>query len=156
MTSFSFPALTVACAMKYNNSYYLHVFFFCLQALKSKSQLHSFSFEDEVSNFADERKLAANSLADLCIEHYNDMASNTSSTFYLLSKKLEHYLSCAFPSSFVPLYSMVAFSRTPYNKAVSIAKSQDAFVRHILYATTFATSCAVVGTACWLRLKAKM
>jgi len=52
------------------------------------------------------------------------MASNTSSTWYLLRKRLEALLHWALPHWFKPLYSMVAFDDVPYHEAVARAARQ--------------------------------
>ena len=98
--------------------------------------------------FSDLRVAAANALADLCIEHYDDMASNTSSTLYLLRIKVEASLAWLFPAAFLPLYSMVAFNDIPYHEAIKISEKQTKVVNMVLGSSLFvlATSIAVGGT----------
>lgn len=91
------------------------------------------------------RRPAADALADLCIEHYADMASSTASTMYLLQKRLEAWLHYCFPSSFIPLYTMIAFTRIPYHEAVLRAAKQDRFTKRVLLAATCLGVGAVVG-----------
>lgn len=88
--------------------------------------------EDSLSKFSTSRSASTNALADLCLEHYDDMASNTTSASYLLNKKMEAFLYWLFPSAFVPLYSMVAFSNAPYDEAVRRAAAHDKFVSRIV------------------------
>jgi len=96
-----------------------------------------------VEAFATARKPAADGLADLCVEHYHDMASNTASTLYLIQKKLEAVLHDLVPSHFTPLYTMVAFTRTPYHEAISRAERQDFYTSMAVWAAVGAT--AVLG-----------
>ena len=49
---------------------------------------------------------------------------------------------------------MVAFSRTPYHEAVSIAKSQENFIKNMMV-TAIAGAAIAVGAVAWLQLKAK-
>jgi kynurenine 3-monooxygenase len=84
------------------------------------------------AQFATRRLLAANVLADLCLEHYGDMASNTASSLYLLRKKIEAGLGALFPTTFVPLYTMIAFRDIPYDEALRRAHQQEAWVSRIL------------------------
>ncbi|KAJ1427038.1 hypothetical protein B484DRAFT_397321 [Ochromonadaceae sp. CCMP2298] len=77
------------------------------------------------AEFAVQRQPAAEALADLCLEHYADMASSTASTYYLLRKRLEATVALLFPQMFVPLYTMVAFTETPYHEALARAAQQD-------------------------------
>lgn len=92
-----------------------------------------FNIEQVINDFAKTRRVSTDSLADLCIEHYHDMASNTASILYLLQKKLEGLISTIFPDQFIPLYSMVTFSDLPYNIAVERAKRQDTYVIASVY-----------------------
>jgi kynurenine 3-monooxygenase len=105
--------------------------------------------EECAKEFAVKRKPAADSLADLCVEHYNDMASNTESFTYLVTKKVEGVLTVLFPSLFKPLYTMVAFTNTPYNEAVSISSRQNRFIISVITATT--VSAFVIGATVFAR-----
>lgn len=82
--------------------------------------------------FAIERKPAGYALADLCLEHYHDMASNTASNLYLFRKKVEAVLHYLFPSSFVPIYTLVAFTTTPYHHIISLQKRYDELTNRII------------------------
>lgn len=106
------------------------------------SLLHSAAEE-----FAQTRMPAGNALADLCIAHYSDMAASTASTWYLLEKKAEALLHWAFPASFVPLYTMVAFTRTPYHEAVARAERQERAARTLLAAVTASMLAVGAGVA---------
>jgi kynurenine 3-monooxygenase len=95
---------------------------------------------DAAAEFARIRTPAANSLADLSLDHYHDMASNTASTFYLLQKKVEAGLHFLFPKLFLPMYSMVAFSDVPYHEAVARSRRQDDAINKII-AVNFGLFC---------------
>ncbi|MEM7286674.1 MAG: NAD(P)/FAD-dependent oxidoreductase [Actinomycetota bacterium] len=82
---------------------------------------HSVVFEQ----FSTSRKPHADALADLAIEHYEEMRSDVSSRVFLVGKWLERILARVFPSRFVPLYTMVSFTRTPYADAVQRARRQQ-------------------------------
>ena len=64
------------------------------------------------------RKVNTDALADLSLENFVEMRDKTASRRFLLEKRLEKALHRAFPSWFVPLYTLVTFSRTPYAEAV--------------------------------------
>ncbi len=70
------------------------------------------------------RKPHTDALADLAIGNFVEMRDKTASTVFLLGKKFEKTLAELFPGRFVPLYTMVTFSRTPYADAVRRAKAQ--------------------------------
>lgn len=44
---------------------------------------------------------------------------------YKLRKKLDNFLNIFFPSSWVPLYTMVTFSRMRYSDVIAAKKKQD-------------------------------
>jgi len=122
----------------------LILLYFILQTLKDVDQKKS-NIHEIISEYAKKRKLATDTLADLCIEHYNDMAENTRSSLYLLNKKFESFLSETFPDYFFPLYSMVSFSNLSYNEAVEISKKQDKYIKYF-YAVSIASTIIAVGS----------
>lgn len=98
--------------------------------LKNK-KMSEMNLSQDIEEFSKLRQPAANALADLCLEHYHDMAANTASSFYLIQKKVESVINWMFPQFFVPLYTLVAFTETPYHEAVEIANTQDQWMRMI-------------------------
>lgn len=98
-------------------------------------------FPQLAANFSSTRQPATDVLSQLCVEHYEDMASSTSSTCYLLKKKAEAKIfSLLSKHYFTPLYSMIAFSTTPYDKALIKSKKQDQAIERIFWG-----SLAVIG-----------
>ena len=75
------------------------------------------------------RKENVDALADLALANFVEMRDKVASTRFHLVKRLEHSLHRAFPARFVPLYSMVTFSLTPYAEAVRRAERQWTAVR---------------------------
>lgn len=80
------------------------------------------------------RKEHADTLADLAIGNFLEMRDKTNSRLFLLRKKSEKILHKLFPDWYLPLYSMVSFSRTPYADAVRRAARQDRIVLRVLAA----------------------
>lgn len=74
------------------------------------------------------------------------MALNTASTWYLLGKKLEVAINYVLPTHFVPLYSMVAFSTTPYNEAVRIVEERESTMKNVLAVTATVSGAVVLAT----------
>ncbi|MCH7527110.1 MAG: FAD-dependent monooxygenase [Planctomycetes bacterium] len=70
------------------------------------------------------RKTHVDALADLAIGNFLEMRDRTNSTTFRIQKKVERTLHRLLPFWFLPLYSMVTFSRIPYAEAVSRAKRQ--------------------------------
>ncbi len=88
-------------------------------------------FAPILAKFAQERQPSTNALADICLEHYHDMASNTSSSVYLMKKKVESWLHYLMPNTFLPFYTMVAFTSMPYHHTLERAAKQDRWVSYI-------------------------
>jgi kynurenine 3-monooxygenase len=74
------------------------------------------------------RKENADALADLAIENFIEMRDKTASRTFRAKKKLDHLLEAALPGIYLPLYTMVTFTRIPYAKAAHRACLQDRIV----------------------------
>ena len=77
------------------------------------------------------RKENADALADLAIGNFVEMRDKTVSRTFRAKKKLDHFLEAALPGMYLPLYTMVTFTRVPYAQAARRARLQD----RILYGT---------------------
>lgn len=78
-----------------------------------------------VREFAQSRKPSADALADLSFYNYIVMRQHTASWSFRLKKRIEAVLHRFFPSYWIPLYTMVSFTRIPYEEATEKAKKQD-------------------------------
>jgi kynurenine 3-monooxygenase len=74
------------------------------------------------------RKENADALADLAIENFIEMRDKTTSRVFRAKKKLDHLLEALLPGTYLPLYTMVTFTRIPYAKAARRACLQDRIV----------------------------
>jgi kynurenine 3-monooxygenase len=70
------------------------------------------------------RKEHADALADLCVENFVEMRDRVASPWFLLQKKLAVLLHALLPRSYLPLYTMIEFTRIPYADAVRRARLQ--------------------------------
>src|SRR4029077_11591468 len=87
--------------------------------------------EDRQRAFAEyfeRRKANADALADLALENFIEMRDKTASRAFRAKKKLDHFLEAALRGVYVPLYTMVTFTRIPYATAARRARIQDALV----------------------------
>jgi kynurenine 3-monooxygenase len=82
------------------------------------------SFEEYFSR----RKENADALADLAIGNFIEMRDKTASRAFRAKKKLDHFLEAALPGMYLPLYTMVTFTRVPYAQAARRARLQDRIV----------------------------
>ncbi len=85
------------------------------------------------------RKENADALADLAIGNFIEMRDKTASRTFRAKKKLDHLLEAALPGMYLPLYTMVTFTRIPYAQAARRARLQD----RILY--TALVTLVVIG-----------
>jgi len=98
--------------------------------------LHKFADnrESAFAEYFERRKENADALADLAIGNFIEMRDKTASRTFRAKKKLDHLLEAALPGVYLPLYTMVTFTRVPYAQAARRARLQD----RILY-TALAT-----------------
>jgi kynurenine 3-monooxygenase len=87
------------------------------------------------------RKVNADALADLAIGNFIEMRDKTASKTFRAKKKLDHFLEAALPGIYLPLYTMVTFTRIPYAQAARRAKRQD----RMLYVTLIAAGMIIVS-----------
>ncbi|XP_037677960.1 kynurenine 3-monooxygenase isoform X1 [Choloepus didactylus] len=60
----------------------------------------------------------AHAISDLSIYNYLEMRAHVNSWWFMLQKNIERFLHAVMPSTFIPLYTMVTFSRIRYHEAV--------------------------------------
>src|SRR6059058_3913828 len=74
------------------------------------------------------RKENADALADLAVQNFIEMRDKTASQTFRAKKKLDHLLEGLLPGVYVPLYTMISFTRIPYAIAASRARLQNRIV----------------------------
>src|SRR3989440_7160919 len=87
--------------------------------------------EDRQRGFAEyfaRRKKNADALADLAVQNFIEMRDKTASQTFRAKKKLDHLLEGLLPGIYLPLYTMVTFTRIPYADAAKRARLQDRIV----------------------------
>jgi kynurenine 3-monooxygenase len=78
------------------------------------------------------RKANADALADLAVANFIEMRDKTASKTFRAKKKLDHFLEAALPGIYLPLYTMVTFTRMPYAQAARRARVQDGIIYGVL------------------------
>jgi kynurenine 3-monooxygenase len=84
--------------------------------------------ERAFAEYFSRRKENADALADLAIGNFIEMRDKTASRAFRAKKKLDHFLEAALPGMYLPLYTMVTFTRVPYAQAARRARLQDRIV----------------------------
>ena len=69
------------------------------------------------------------------------MRDKTASKTFRAKKKFDHLLKAALPGIYLPLYTMVTFTRIPYADASRRARHQD----RIVYASFFAVAMILIA-----------
>ncbi|PVD26591.1 hypothetical protein C0Q70_14268 [Pomacea canaliculata] len=96
----------------------------------------------------------AKAICDLAMYNYTEMRALVNTKSFLLRKMLDRILNTVFPNAWVPLYTMVTFSRTRYHECVARRAWQDK-VLHRLGITISWTAMIGVGLALWTHLAAR-
>jgi len=103
----------------------------CLEKFPPATAGPSVGGQDRHRAFAEyfeRRKVNADALADLALENFIEMRDKTASRAFRAKKKLDHFLEAALPGIYLPLYTMVTFTRIPYAEAARRARLQDRIV----------------------------
>jgi len=95
------------------------------------------------AEYFERRKVNADALADLALQNFIEMRDKTASRAFRAKKKLDHFLEAALPGIYIPLYTMVTFTRIPYSRAAKRARIQD----FIVYASLAALTLMLLGAA---------
>jgi kynurenine 3-monooxygenase len=74
------------------------------------------------------RKKNGDALADLALQNFIEMRDKTASRTFRAKKKLDHFLEGVLPGIYLPLYTMVTFTRIPYADAARRARLQDRII----------------------------
>ncbi|MGH7984302.1 MAG: FAD-dependent oxidoreductase [Candidatus Udaeobacter sp.] len=101
--------------------------------------------EHAFAEYFHRRKENSDALADLAIGNFVEMRDKTASKTFRAKKKLDHALEAALPGIYLPLYTMVTFTRIPYATAAKRARVQDALV----YASLFVLAAISVASILW-------
>ncbi|HEX3817317.1 MAG TPA: NAD(P)/FAD-dependent oxidoreductase [Chthoniobacterales bacterium] len=92
------------------------------------------------------RKANADALADLAVQNFVEMRDKTASHTFRAKKKLDHLLEGWLPGFYLPLYTMISFTRIPYAEAARRARAQD----RIVYLIAALLALALLALIGWL------
>jgi len=101
-----------------------------------------------IEQFSLQRQPAADALADLSIQNYREMSSLTATRWFVAKKHLESVLYTLMPETWIPLYTMVSFTRMPFHHALARAKRQDRLLAMIVGGLTAGVA-ATTAYAVW-------
>ena len=102
--------------------------------------------ERAFTEYFSRRKKNTDALADLAIGNFIEMRDKTASKTFRAKKKVDHALEAALPGVYLPLYTMVTFTRMPYVMAAKRARLQDSLV----YGSFLVIAAISVAAILWL------
>ncbi|KAL7748074.1 kynurenine 3-monooxygenase, mitochondrial precursor [Sorochytrium milnesiophthora] len=95
------------------------------------------------------RSRSAEAICDLAMLNYDEMRSHVASPLFVLRKRTENLLHRLFPSKITPLYTMVAFTHTPYEECIQRGKKQKKLVNLVLASAGVSAVMGVAALATW-------
>jgi kynurenine 3-monooxygenase len=93
---------------------------------------HAPNWEAAFTDFERQRKVHTDALADMAIDNFLEMRDRVSSRWFLWKKKLDILLHRLLPGWYLPLYTLITFTTTPYADARRRARQQVRYVRLVL------------------------
>jgi kynurenine 3-monooxygenase len=105
------------------------------------------AWEQAAARYESLRKQHTDTLAELCVANFVEMRDRVASPWFVLGKRLAVLLHALFPRWYLPLYTMVEFTRIPYADAVRRARSQNLIVA--LFAVVLAGLLLLAGWSLW-------
>ncbi len=84
------------------------------------------------SQFSAKRAPEADAISELALRNYVEMRDLTANEQWLLQKKIERKITTKHPDKWLPLYSQVTFSHTPYDEALRNGELQDAIMKRVM------------------------
>lgn len=82
--------------------------------------------------FSENRIKDADAISELALYNYIEMRDLSGDPDFLLRKKIERKFSDLYPKKWMPLYSQVTFSDTPYSQALKAGHKQDQIMDKIM------------------------
>ncbi len=95
-------------------------------------QKHNEDWDKVFSEYQTLRKPEGDAVQDLSLHNYYVMRDYVADPEFLLQKKLERRIEQLYPEQYMPLYSQVSFSHTPYSVALKKGEEQDAHMKKIM------------------------
>lgn len=93
---------------------------------------HPGDWQTIFNTFQQLRKPHTDAMADLALYNFLEMRDKVADPRFLLQKKIESKIHALYPQHWVPLYTMVTFSDTPYADAKAAGERQEEIMSRIM------------------------
>lgn len=90
---------------------------------------YNYEWQRVLTVFQAMRKPDADAISDLAMQNFVEMRDKVADPAFLAQKKIESKLHMAYPEEWIPQYSMVTFSHTPYHIALQNGNEQNKLVQ---------------------------
>lgn len=95
-------------------------------------QQHGDDWDTLLADYQRLRKPSGDAIADLALQNFVEMRDKVDDMAFLFRKQVEKVLHKYYPDEFVPIYSQVTFSHTPYEQALAASRVHDSFFAEVL------------------------
>lgn len=82
--------------------------------------------------YENSRKPNGDAIAQLALNNFIEMRDSVADPKFLLQKKIEARFNEKYPQKWMPLYSMVTFSHTPYHDALKNGEHQEEIMKKVM------------------------
>jgi len=89
------------------------------------------NWERLISGFSESRPKDANAIADLALKNFVEMRDRVADPMFLRQKQLAALMHQTYGDDFLPVYSQVSFSNTPYSEAWANGEVQEALLSRL-------------------------
>jgi kynurenine 3-monooxygenase len=86
----------------------------------------NFDWNKMLKQFSQSRKKDADAISELALRNFVEMRDHVADPLFLERKKLDAKMHDAYGDDWIPVYTMVTFTDTPYHKALTIGDKQRA------------------------------
>ncbi|MGN6645325.1 MAG: FAD-dependent oxidoreductase [Cytophaga sp.] len=107
------------------------------EIISTSKEIH---WKNIFAEFYRQRKVNADAISDLALKNFIEMRDHVADAEFLVRKQIEKYLHQVIPDIFVPQYTLVSFTDTPYAEAMQAGIEQDAMFEEIMQIENIAAS----------------
>ncbi|KAI1291083.1 Kynurenine 3-monooxygenase [Halotydeus destructor] len=113
----------------------------------SKNSNGAKNLGDAFVSFSKQRTADCHSICDLAAENYVELRNSVNKRGFLMRKKLDLALNQFFPQSWIPMYSMVTFTRMKYADCIKMRHRQDKIIQYVASGSLIALISAAMSFA---------